>query len=874
MFPRSGGLEYTLTRREHVMKRRINILVVVLVLAISGTLWAESASVLFEKGLYNEETVGDLDAAIAVYKQIIDDAQANRRYVAQAHYRLGMCHLKKGNKDEAAKCFQQLTSHFSDQTETARQAQQQLDKIYPAVQAQLPGEVIAYIIAQHKEAYKRAQAKGLFINTHVIGVDNQFNKHFGGIMTVKKYSNRIVNGEMRIGGFSSPPNFILTDEMGRSQQYRVEKLETTAIGKYKVWWKPDKPLQPGEVRLLGYRNRKVQQLPKIQDGHLLKMNNHFGEPVLENFFVVIPYNVAIVKQSSEPVSSKRIGIFKILLWQKEVPPGTTNKVDVVLAAGLESAPLELGPAPWLDGEEMQLDLKLRTGMQLGTIIYSAELIKSKDKDAWRIQSYMTIPMQNLRQFTSVDAERESFAPITGRTKGMMGDFKARYQPNKVLLDVERKGKKTSQQTDIEGIAYDNEQALYLIRRLPLKEGYEAAFPIFSVQSGAVMQCRIKVAGKEKIKRNEQEIETYKVSLSIHSQGVKAFEHQLWFSTDASRLLVRYDSGTAIMELVKSGVKQKNKAKVFQDRELGISVSVPADWYYYNDPAPGRYKFMLHLLPPEMKAWSLLAADAGAASLTSARKVAEMDIEILKGYFKNYKVRPKTWTNLKVSNLPAVSYAADYQDKGTDMVEYRSYLLGKSMVYWFVFRIEKDEFEANKAEFDSIITTLKAGKEPGKKISQQAKRKAENLAAEGWRLWRARKLVEAENKFKQAVARDPNNANAWNGLGWAQQNQGKPLNAKTSFEKCLAIEPKHAAALNGLGWIAKSQGKTQEAIGYWEKAIDAVPTATAALAGLARTHAELGQNEKAMEYYQIWLKAEPTNKKAKEGLEKAKAAVTR
>jgi beta-lactamase regulating signal transducer with metallopeptidase domain/Tfp pilus assembly protein PilF len=165
------------------------------------------------------------------------------------------------------------------------------------------------------------------------------------------------------------------------------------------------------------------------------------------------------------------------------------------------------------------------------------------------------------------------------------------------------------------------------------------------------------------------------------------------------------------------------------------------------------------------------------------------------------------------------------------------------------------------------------KEAGK-ISDKDKMDSENLAAQGWELWRQRKLAEAEEAFKKAISKDPTNANAWNGLGWAQQNQGKPLNAKVSFEKCLEIQPKHAAALNGLGWIAKAQDKTDEAVSYWEKAIEAAPDATAALNGLATTYMELKQFDKAMKYYQMWLNVEPDSANAKAGLEKAKSEKTK
>ncbi len=41
-------------------------------------------SQLLEKGIYTEETVGDLDKAIEIYQQAIDSAKANRTILAQA----------------------------------------------------------------------------------------------------------------------------------------------------------------------------------------------------------------------------------------------------------------------------------------------------------------------------------------------------------------------------------------------------------------------------------------------------------------------------------------------------------------------------------------------------------------------------------------------------------------------------------------------------------------------------------------------------------------------------------------------------------------------------------------------------------------------
>jgi len=158
------------------------------------------------------------------------------------------------------------------------------------------------------------------------------------------------------------------------------------------------------------------------------------------------------------------------------------------------------------------------------------------------------------------------------------------------------------------------------------------------------------------------------------------------------------------------------------------------------------------------------------------------------------------------------------------------------------------------------------------VTPAERRASKSLADAGWRLWRQRKLKQAEEQFARAVVKDPSHANAWNGLGWAQLNQGKRSAAKSAFERCVALDANNAAALNGLGWIAKGQGKSLEAIGYWDQAVKAQPTATVALSGLASTHIELKQYDKAVEYYETWLKVEPNSAAAQAGLKQAQAAL--
>ena len=108
--------------------------------------------------------------------------------------------------------------------------------------------------------------------------------------------------------------------------------------------------------------------------------------------------------------------------------------------------------------------------------------------------------------------------------------------------------------------------------------------------------------------------------------------------------------------------------------------------------------------------------------------------------------------------------------------------------------------------------------------------AAKLSAEGWQLWRQRKLTEAEKKFQEAIKIDSEDANIWNGLGWSQINQRKLDEALKSFKAALELDDEHPAALNGVGQVYLAQRKFGKAKKWFQKASKSAP---AALYGLIR-----------------------------------------
>jgi outer membrane protein assembly factor BamD (BamD/ComL family) len=76
-----------------------------------------TAAELLQKGIYTQETAGDLDGAIKIYRQIVDSHPAQREIGAQAQYRLGLTLLAKGDANNASEEIQRLGRDFPDYKE-------------------------------------------------------------------------------------------------------------------------------------------------------------------------------------------------------------------------------------------------------------------------------------------------------------------------------------------------------------------------------------------------------------------------------------------------------------------------------------------------------------------------------------------------------------------------------------------------------------------------------------------------------------------------------------------------------------------------------------------------------------------------------------
>lgn len=111
------------------------VIVALAVLALATVpVLAQSASELLEKGVYLEETAGQVAQAMEAYRQIAQDATAPRAVVAEALLRLGVCHLQAGEEAAASEAFERILADFPEQGPFVERARSSMPGAWDALE--------------------------------------------------------------------------------------------------------------------------------------------------------------------------------------------------------------------------------------------------------------------------------------------------------------------------------------------------------------------------------------------------------------------------------------------------------------------------------------------------------------------------------------------------------------------------------------------------------------------------------------------------------------------------------------------------------------------------------------------------------------------
>lgn len=356
------------------------------------------------------------------------------------------------------------------------------------------------------------------------------------------------------------------------------------------------------------------------------------------------------------------------------------------------------PAPWVDGEALYLDVKLGSGFKIGTARYTADAGELNGRKIWRLSSHLYAGVQ---QLSTVEVEADSFKPLHCRWKHtLLGDSDTTYTPGKAELKL--RGKEGSKTVELEGVLYDNEECLALMRRLPLAKGYSSSVRIFSgLGGGAIIPLKLDVTALETVKVPAGTFECYKVELSV--------KQTFWYSTDEHRYLVKFEGGGIVAELTEIG--QRNPKDPVTYRDSILSLTAPAGWLFFPQKSIETDKrSRLVILDPDAIADTVLSTrgldDLKPEEKQSLRAVADTAVAEATKMLKNFQVRSDSWTETTLSGRPALSVMADFTDGEDANVAYAVFTMGGGNAVEIHTHVDARDFEAFRPKFEAILKSVK------------------------------------------------------------------------------------------------------------------------------------------------------------------------
>jgi hypothetical protein len=381
-------------------------------------------------------------------------------------------------------------------------------------------------------------------------------------------------------------------------------------------------------------------------------------------------------------------------FEKLIHDYPNEKQLVAKARDLLPGRMVLGPVPWLNGERMQLTMSLPNGADVGVCEYRADFVAGGTKD-WGVGARLLAGPQSVSR---VEADAETLRPIKSHWKSsQLGEAWATYRPNEV--EIRRAGGSPAT-IPIDSPVYDNEEAVYLMRRLPLQVGYKTTLPILTTLGGTTIQIGLEVVGRETVEVPAGKFNCFKVHLGSVNQD-------FWFSDDAHRYIVKFEAGPVNAQLTSVVLRLRGEPVVFQDKELGVSFTAPPGWVVWRAMhGQPEGQVLIRTLDPDAD------TDDGGMRLFATDTLSEIAQKSARAWAQEYvakykyKVRADSWRDITIDGRPAVSCVADYTEGGKAHVQFLAYALGKKYSELFVITSAPDKFDSLKTQFDSIMASYR------------------------------------------------------------------------------------------------------------------------------------------------------------------------
>jgi tetratricopeptide (TPR) repeat protein len=378
--------------------------------------------------------------------------------------------------------------------------------------------------------------------------------------------------------------------------------------------------------------------------------------------------------------------------------------DLIAKIPALSAAPKFRSAPWEDGELLQYSMLTKgSGSNIGFHIYTIELMHEAGKTEWKFRAIngMTGPSETIT--VRMDAR---YAPIEDRKNGSEQEplIYYNFSPDRVVISRKLGGATKPSEHRLNRPVYDGEQIPYLLRLLPLQEGYKTTLPIIS-GNGAILDIKVAVESREKITVPAGTFNCFKISTKSETE-----ERTYWLAIDNYFYPVKVNASNTIDLVLESVSKStKNTASGYTSEDRSLSITVPPGWL--NVPSKLMGLTILNLIDPENETTCYLGITklpepAKDINANLSRAVDQLS-SMYAPQYKDFQIRPGSRLTSTLNGLPMIQFIADHKAliSGRDSVMYAFIFGNPNKIGQIYFKTTRDNFEKWRPFFDSIVHSI-------------------------------------------------------------------------------------------------------------------------------------------------------------------------
>ncbi len=381
-----------------------------------------------------------------------------------------------------------------------------------------------------------------------------------------------------------------------------------------------------------------------------------------------------------------------------------NEKDLVAAASEYLADgAALLPAPWQDGESITLDLKVPSGIKVGVARYAVRAAQRDGRPTWQFKSLV---FANAVSLSTTEVEAGSMKPLRAEWNiRPMAQTATTYTGGRAELKVKGLEPRT---IDLSGVVYDNEEAMQLMRRLPLAAGFKKTINVFvAPQGGLVVPVQLEVTGAETIQCDAGTFACHKLLLTLAGTS-----QTFWFSTDATHTLVKFEAGGIIAEL--SAIRRNGADQPTPVREptLGYGFTAPAGWLVRPDPNPDNFKHPSYILVDDAGTAIITLSvtpqkDFAPAQVASLRAYADHQVAMGKKFTPGFEVHADSWKDTTVGGQPALSCVADHIKPPIKNLAFSTYALVDGHAVCITAYVDAENLEALRPNYEALVASFRS-----------------------------------------------------------------------------------------------------------------------------------------------------------------------